>query len=87
MSKKTVKSFISQINENLNQEEENQLELNEKSEIKLRKDNKKGIEKVTISFRLDSDLLEYLDRARAEQRTSRNKYLMGLIVKDRKEKE
>lgn len=82
---KTVKRFFSGIEEQL-ADEPNQLELNEKAEIKTRAEisKKKKPGKTPILIKLDNDLLEYITEQAQRDRVPRTTYIKKLIIEDMK---
>lgn len=85
MGSKTVKRFLTGIEEQLT-DDPNQLELNEKAEIKTRaeisKNKKPG--KTPILIKLDNDLLEYITEQAQRDRIPRTSYIKKLIIEDMK---
>lgn len=85
MNKKAAKSFLSGIEAQL---EDNQLEMNERTEIKTAKAHrtKEKADKKGVLLRLPDDIVDYLDQMAEADRIPRTQYILRLILKDMKER-
>jgi hypothetical protein len=85
MSERVIRKFLPEIEEQL-ADDPNQLELNEKAEIKTRAENRKKKKpgKTPILIKLDNDLLDYITEQAQRDRVPRTSYIKKLILEDMK---